>query len=48
MKRIALAVGMLLMTVPFANPARADLIHRMSSSTQLSVNGAYTDASRIG
>ena len=48
MKRIALVVGMLLMTVPFANPARADLIHRMSSSTQLSVNGAYTDASRIG
>ena len=29
-------------------PARADLTHRMSSSTQLSVNGAYTDASRIG
>ena len=48
MKRIALAFGMLLMTVPFANPARADLTHRMSSSTQLSVNGAYTDASRIG
>ena len=48
MKRIALVVGMLLMTVPFANPARADLTHRMSSSTQLSVNGAYTDATRIG
>ena len=48
MKKIALALGMLLMTVPFANPARADLIHRMSSSTQLSVNGAYTDASRVG
>ena len=48
MKRIALAVGMLLMTAPFANPARADLVHRMTSSTQLSVNGAYTDASRIG
>ena len=28
--------------------ARADLTHRMTSSTQLSVNGAYTDASRIG
>ena len=48
MKRIALTLGMLLMTAPFANPARAALIHRMSSSTQLSVNGAYTDASRIG
>ena len=48
MKRIAIAFGMLLMTVPFANPARADLTHRMTSSTQLSVNGAYTDASRIG
>ena len=45
MKRIALAIGMLLMTAPMA---RADLTHRMSSSTQLSVNGAYTDASRIG
>tara|TARA_R100001594_G_scaffold1030_1_gene4191 strand:+ start:305 stop:826 length:522 start_codon:yes stop_codon:yes gene_type:complete len=48
MKRIALTLGMLLMTAPFATPARADLTHRMSSSTQLSVNGAYTDASRIG
>ena len=48
MKRIALAIGMLLMTAPFANPARADLTHRMSSSTQLTVNGAYTDATRIG
>ena len=48
MKRIALTLGMLLMTAPFANPARADLTHRMSSSTQLTVNGAYTDASRIG
>ena len=45
MKRIALAIGMLLMTAPMA---RADLTHRMSSSTQLSVNGAYTDASRVG
>ena len=48
MKRIALALGMLLMTAPFANPARADLTHRMTSSTQLTVNGAYTDSSRIG
>ena len=45
MKKILFTLGMLLMTAPMA---RADLIHRMSSSTQLSVNGAYTDASRIG
>ena len=48
MKRIAIAFGMLLMTVAFANKARADLTHRMTSSTQLSVNGAYTAAQRIG
>ena len=46
MKRIALAIGMLLMTAPLS--ARADLVHRMTSSTQLTVNGAYTDATRIG
>ena len=45
MKRAILLFGMLLMTAPMA---RADLTHRMSSSTQLTVNGAYTDASRIG
>ena len=28
--------------------ARADLTHRMTSSTQLTVNGAYTDSTRIG
>ena len=36
---------MLLMSAPIA---RADLIHRLSTSTQLTVNGAYTDASRVG
>ena len=36
------------MTGAVVAPARADLTHRMTSSTQLSVNGAYTDASRIG
>ena len=36
------------MTGAVVAPARADLTHRMSSSTQLSVNGAYTDASRVG
>ena len=39
---------MLLMTGAVVAPAKADLPLRMSSSTQLSVNGAYTDASRIG
>ena len=39
---------MLLMTGAVVAPARADLPHRMTSSTQLSVNGAYTDAQRIG
>ena len=39
---------MLLMTGAAIAPARADLTHRMTSSTQLQVNGAYTDASRIG
>ena len=45
MKRVLLLFGMILMTAPIA---RADLTHRMTSSTQLVVNGAYTDASRIG
>ncbi len=39
---------MLLMTGVAVAPARADLTHRMTSSTQLTVNGAYTDATRIG
>ena len=39
---------MLLMTGSVVAPARADLTHRMTSSTQLQVNGAYTDATRIG
>ena len=39
---------MLLMTGATVAPARADLTHRMTSSTQLQVNGAYTDATRIG
>ena len=39
---------MLLMTGSLTAPARADLTHRMTSSTQLTVNGAYTDATRIG
>tara|TARA_B100000287_G_scaffold188011_1_gene177787 strand:- start:1660 stop:2172 length:513 start_codon:yes stop_codon:yes gene_type:complete len=45
MKKALLLFGMILMTAPIA---RADLTHRMTSSTQLTVNGAYTDATRIG
>jgi hypothetical protein len=45
MKKALLLFGMLLMS---GSVARADLTHRMTSSTQLTVNGAYTDASRIG
>ena len=43
-----LPLVMLLMTGAVVAPAKADLTHRMTSSTQLSVNGAYTDAQRIG
>ena len=43
-----LPLVMLLMTGSLTAPARADLTHRMTSSTQLTVNGAYTDATRIG
>ena len=39
---------MLLATGSIVAPARADLTHRMTSSTQLQVNGAYTDATRVG
>ena len=45
MKKILFTLGMLLMTAPMA---RADLVHRMSSSTMLQVNGAYTDSTRVG
>ena len=45
MRKALLLFGMILMT---GSAARADLTHRMTSSTQLSVNGAYTDSSRIG
>ena len=47
MKRF-LPLIMLLMTGSVVAPAKADLTHRMTSSTQLQVNGAYTDATRIG
>ena len=44
-KALLLTIGMFLMTAPIA---RADLTHRMTSSTQLTVNGAYTDSTRVG
>ena len=31
-----------------ASPVNADMTHNITTSTQLSVNGAYTDANRIG
>ena len=31
-----------------AAPIKADMTHNITTSTQLTVNGAYTDASRIG
>ncbi len=39
---------MLLMAAPLATPVHADLVHRLTTSTQLSVDGAATAASRIG
>ena len=45
MKRF-LPIIMLLMAAPMA--ARADLIHRLTTSTQLSVDSAATQATRIG
>ena len=37
---------MLLMSAPLA--ARADLVHRLTTSTQLSVDSAYTSGTRLG
>ena len=45
MKRF-LPIIMLLMAAPMS--VRADLIHRLTTSTQLSVDGAATQATRIG
>jgi hypothetical protein len=44
MKKIALLLAMTMM----AAPAHADLTHRLSSSVQLNVNSAATQASRLG
>lgn len=47
MKRF-LPLLMLMMAAPLGSPVRADLIHRLTTSTQLSVDGAATQSSRIG
>ena len=44
MKKVLILLGMLAM----AAPARADLSHKISSSVQLNVNSAATQATRIG
>jgi len=38
----------LLLLLLLASPVKADMTHNITTSTQLTVNGAYTDASRIG
>ena len=43
-----LPIVMLLMTGATLAPAKADLVHRLTTSTQLSVDGAATVATRIG
>ena len=45
MKRALLLFGMILMS---GTAARADLTHRLSSSTQLQVDAGYTQVSRAG
>jgi len=45
MKKL-LPIVMLLMTAPLT--ARADLVHKLTTSTQLSVDGAATVATRLG
>mgnify|MGYP001188000148 CR=1 FL=1 len=47
MKRIVFALTLLSLGAVVA-PARADITHRMTSSTQLQVNAAATQVSRIG
>ena len=47
MKRF-LPLAMLLMTGAVVAPAKADLVHRLTTSTQLSVDAAYTSGTRLG
>jgi len=47
MKKI-LPIVMLMMTGVAVSPAKADLTHRLTSSTQLSVDSGYTSVTRAG
>ena len=47
MKRL-LPLAMFLMTGALVAPANADLVHRLTTSTQLSVDAAYTSGTRLG
>ena len=47
MKRI-IPFLMMAALVPLARPVKADLVHRLTTSTQLSVDAAYTSGSRLG
>ena len=38
----------LFLLILLASPVSADMTHNITTSTQLSVNGSYTDANRIG
>ena len=48
MKKVLSLIGMVLMTGAIVAPAKADIIHTISASTQLRVAAAATDATRIG
>ena len=43
-----LPIVMLLMTGAAFAPAKADLVHKLTTSTQLSVDGAATVSTRLG
>ncbi len=47
MKRF-MPLVMFLMTGAMVAPAKADLVHRLTTSTQLSVDAAYTSGTRLG
>jgi len=47
MKRI-IPFLMMAALVPLAEPVRADLVHRLTTSTQLNVDAAYTSGTRLG
>ena len=39
---------MMAVLAPLASPVKADLVHRLTTSTQLSVDAAYTSGTRLG